>query len=52
MNALHLLWIAPLCFTFGYMACAILVAGKLADKRMEEIMRKENEKSQKAMEED
>jgi len=52
INALHLFWILPLCFTLGYTACAVLVAGKLEDKRMDEIMRKENEKSQKAMEED
>lgn len=52
INALHLFWILPLCFTLGYTACAIIVAGGLADERMDEIMRKENEKSQKAMEED
>lgn len=48
INAAHLFWIIPLCFTLGYTACAVLVAGKLADNRMEKIMRKEKENDQEA----
>ena len=44
INALHLLWIVPLCLVMGYAVCAILSIGKEADERMEEIMRREREK--------
>lgn len=32
MNALHLLWIAPLCFGFGFTMAAVLAAGREADQ--------------------
>ena len=28
MNALHLLWIIPLCFVGGYIACALFSANR------------------------
>ena len=44
INALHLLWIVPLCLAIGYSVCAILRTGKEADERMDDIMRREREK--------
>ena len=35
INALHLLWIAPLSAFAGYMACAILSIGKESRERRE-----------------
>jgi hypothetical protein len=35
MNALHLLWIIPLTFILGYIACALLCANGDADKKTE-----------------
>lgn len=32
MNVLHLLWIVPLCFGFGFMWAAVLAAGREADQ--------------------
>ena len=43
INALHLLWIVPLCLVMGYAVCAILRIGKEADERMDDIMRRERE---------
>jgi hypothetical protein len=44
INALHLIWIVPLCIAIGYSVCAILTIGKDADERMDEIMRKERDR--------
>jgi hypothetical protein len=41
MNALHLLWIVPMCIFAGYAVCCILTIGRQADERMDEIMRRE-----------
>lgn len=41
INAAHLLWIIPLCVVVGYAVCAILMMGKEADERMDDIMRRE-----------
>lgn len=31
MNALHLLWIVPLAFLFGYIACGLLSANERSE---------------------
>jgi hypothetical protein len=36
INALHLLWIAPLSVWFGYILCAVLTVGKGADSPTDE----------------
>jgi hypothetical protein len=40
INALHLLWIVPLCISIAVVIVALCVAGENADERMDEIMRK------------
>lgn len=44
MNIAHLWWIVPLAVAIGYAVCAILMTGKDADERMDEIMRKERDR--------
>lgn len=33
MNILHLLWIAPLSTTFGFILCSLFTIGKMSDPK-------------------
>lgn len=53
ISAWHLLWIIPACSIFGFMICAILASGRIADlenlliltqKELSEIMENEDDK--------
>lgn len=36
IHAFHLLWIVPLAGSFGFMLCAVLTVGAMADRYMDE----------------